>query len=81
MDDRAMWRYYAKPHLPCFYRYPIAADDAGARLVRNTYPHVPDPETRGSAWIGLAVRLGRFAYCVQWADARLRLTTTEETNR
>lgn len=71
-----VWEHYAEPHWPRFYRYPIADDDAGARLARNIYPSTPGPETRGSAWIGLAVRLGRFAYCVKWANACLRLTQT-----
>ncbi|GIH70316.1 hypothetical protein [Sphaerimonospora thailandensis] len=80
MPDHATWRYYAKPHLPSFYRYRIAADDAGARLVRNICPHMPNPATRGRAWIGLAVRIGRHAYCVKWADARLRaIDTIKET--
>ena len=79
MPETATWEHYAKPRWPRVYRYPVAADDAGARLARNIYPGVPDPQTRGSAWIGLALRVGRFAYCVKWADACLR-PTTEETN-
>ena len=71
-----IWRHYAEPHWPRFYRYRVAEDAAGYRLARNVYPCAPAqpgiPETRGSAWIGLALNLGRYAYCVKWAHARLR---------
>jgi hypothetical protein len=51
--------FRAEWHRPRFYRYLVA--DRRFRLVRNRYD---------SAWIGLALVAGRYAYCVKWADAR-----------
>lgn len=49
----------AEWHRPRMYRYEVAY--RGFRLMRNRY---------GSAWIGLALVAGRYAYCVKWANAR-----------
>lgn len=71
-----IWRHYTELHRPRFYRYLVADDRTGFRLKRNVYPCAPvlpgGPETRGSAWIGLALVVGRHAYCVKWAHARMR---------
>lgn len=61
--------HYAAPHWPRFYRYHVA--DRGLRMMKNRYPSGPE-RTKGSAWIGLAVVVGRYAYCVKWAGARMR---------
>jgi hypothetical protein len=50
-------------HRPKFYRYRIA--DPGLRLRRNRYAG-----QFGAATIGLALAVGKHAYCVKWADAR-----------
>lgn len=60
--------HYAEFHWPRFYRYKVA--DRRLQLAANRYPPAPS-RTRGSAWIGLALVMGRYAYCVKWADARL----------
>lgn len=67
-----VWRHHAALHRPRFYRCQVA--DPGLRLIRNRYPSSPagSRQTRGSAWIGLALVIGRHAYCVTWAHARLR---------
>lgn len=70
MSETTTREHHTKPHWPRIYRYPIA-DATGPRLIRNVYPSIPGPDTRRSAWIGLALRVGRFAYCVKWADACL----------
>lgn len=49
-------------HRPRFYRYRIAYP--GLRLARNRYEG-----QRGSATIGLALAVGRYAYCVKWANS------------
>lgn len=49
-----------------FYRYRVA--HSGLRLTRNRYKG-----QLGSATIGLALVVGRYAYCVKWADARVVL--------
>ncbi|MEV0085242.1 hypothetical protein [Saccharopolyspora sp. NPDC050642] len=46
-------------HWPRFYRYQVA--EPGVRFKTNRYP---------GAWIGVAVVIGRYAYCIKWADAR-----------
>lgn len=58
----------AKLHRPRFYRYKVA--DPGLRAMRNLYHN-----DSSSAFIGVAVVAGRFAYCVKWADAKLDLDT------
>ena len=51
-------------HWPRIYRYVVA--DPGLRLTRNRY---------GAALIGYALVVGRYAYCVKWADARTVMPT------
>lgn len=46
-------------HRPHAYRYRVA--DPGLRLALNRYP---------GAVIGVALVIGRYAYCVKWADAK-----------
>lgn len=46
-------------HWPRFYRYRVA--DHGCRVTWNRYA--------GSVPIGLAVVVGRYAYCLKWAQA------------
>lgn len=53
--------FKAACHLPRLYRYRIA--HPGLRLMRNRYEG-----RRGSATIGLALTIGRYAYCVKWAN-------------
>lgn len=74
------FHHSAEYHPPRFYRYKVAAP--GFRLLRNVYPCAPPRPTEtnvGTAWIGLCVILGRYAYCVKWADARLRIERQEGT--
>jgi hypothetical protein len=52
-------RFRAEPHRPRIYRYQVA--DPGLRLAGNRYGH---------ALIGAALVIGRYAYCVKWANAR-----------
>ena len=52
--------FYAVLHHPRVYRYVVA--EPGLRLVRNRY---------GTILIGLVLVVGRYAYCIKWADARL----------
>lgn len=52
-------------HRPTFYRYTVA--DPGLRVRRNGYANQHSAVT-----IGLAVVIGRKAYCVKWATARIR---------
>jgi hypothetical protein len=65
-------RLYAKFHRPRFYRYKVA--DPGARVTRNLYRN-----GSSSAFIGVAVVAGRYAYCVKWADAKLDLDAEGRT--
>lgn len=53
-------------HRPKFYRYQVA--NPGFRLVRNRYT-----STHSTAFIGLALVAGRWAWCVKWADAKVIL--------
>lgn len=55
--------FYPAWHRPRVYRYRVA--DPGLRMMRNRYTG-----RDGSATIGLAVTVGRYAYCIKWADAR-----------
>jgi hypothetical protein len=52
--------FRAASHRPQIYRYVVA--ERGLRLTPNRY---------GAALIGLALTVGRYAYCVKWADARV----------
>lgn len=62
--------FRAERHRPRLYRYRVA--HPGLRLARNRYEG-----QYGAATIGLAIVVGRYAYCVKWANARA--TTTEGT--
>ena len=55
--------FKAKYHRPSLYRYQVA--DRGLRLIWNDYT----AQGRQSARIGVALTVGRYAYCVKWADA------------
>jgi hypothetical protein len=65
--SRAIWRELGAPsrwklHRPRFYRYRVAEAGIGVRW--NKYSdHAP---------IGVAVTIGRFAYCVKWASLKTR---------
>jgi hypothetical protein len=63
-----IWRHYAEPHWPRFYRFQVA--ERGLRVARNRYAF--SPAARGTVWIGMSLVVGRHAYCVNWAYARLR---------
>lgn len=52
--------FRAEWHRVRLYRYRVA--DPGFRLAGNRY---------GSALIGAALVVGRYAYCVKWANARV----------
>jgi hypothetical protein len=56
--------FRAAYHWPKFYRYLVAFP--GLRAAWNRY----DGQF-GSATIGTAVVVGRYAYCVKWADAKV----------
>lgn len=45
-------------HRPCFYRYEVAFPGFGI-----------NPNHYGWRFIGVAVKVGRWAYCVKWANA------------
>lgn len=79
-------RHYAEYHRPRFYRCQVA--HRGIQVGLNTYggrraaeaarlAGAPDLNL-GTAWIGLALVLGRYAYCVKWAHARIQV---EEVTR
>lgn len=55
--------FRAEFHGPRFYRYQVA--DRGFRMVRNRYK-----SEWGTAFIGMALVAGKYAYCVKWANAR-----------
>lgn len=59
-------RHHAEFHWPRFYRYRLPLPRLG--LYRNRYYGCG---CKGSAFIGLAIDIGRYAYCVKWADARI----------
>lgn len=59
--------HYAKPHRPKLYRYRVA--NPGFRAMWNRYEN-----QFSRATIGLAVVIGRYAYCVKWADSGIRFT-------
>lgn len=78
MSTPRIFHHFAEYHRPRFYRYRVA--DPGIRMVRNIYPSSPAETHVGTAWIGLGLVLGRYAYCVKWANAKLRIerkTSTE----
>lgn len=69
-----IFHHFAEYHRPRFYRYRVA--DPGIRMMRNVYPSTPTHpgETHvGTAWIGLCLVVGRYAYCVKWANAGIRI--------
>lgn len=47
-------------HRPRAYRYRVA--DSGLRFMLNRYP---------GAVIGAALTVGRYAYCLKWANAKV----------
>ncbi|MEU4170995.1 hypothetical protein AB0F46_29460 [Streptomyces sp. NPDC026665] len=52
-------------HRPKVYRYRVA--DPGLRVVPNRYAN-----QFSKATIGIAVVVGRHAYCVKWANAEIK---------
>ncbi|KAA6220030.1 hypothetical protein [Streptomyces filamentosus] len=64
-DDGREVVHYAELHRPTLYRYAVA--DPGLRLTRNRYGNQFSAVT-----IGLALIVGRHAYCVKWAHGRVR---------
>ena len=56
-EPMRQWIAETHPHMP-FYRYAVA--NPGIRIMLNRY---------GWKVIGVAVVIGRFAYCVKWASA------------
>lgn len=56
-DDRSRLEW----HRPRFYRYLVSTQVRGFRISRNYYP---------GAWIGMAIVIGSYAYCVKWGWAR-----------
>jgi hypothetical protein len=54
------WTREAAWHRPRFYRYRLA--DPGLRVALNRY---------GTLVIGIAFVIGRHAWCVKWAKAKL----------
>lgn len=74
MPETAHWRHYAELHRPHFYRYGVSEEirTNGPRWVLNVYHSRLELKTRGRAIIGISVVIGRFAYCVKWAHARMR---------
>jgi len=60
--------HHAEYHWPKIYRYRIADDLPGTpRAMWNRYSN-----DFSRATIGFAVVVGRHAYCVKWAHARIR---------
>lgn len=57
--------HYAEYHLPKVYRYRVADDVP--RALWNRYENQFSRVT-----IGFAIVVGRYAYCVKWANARIR---------
>ena len=60
----AQWVSYKEHHLPRVYRTRIA--DRGFRAAWNRY------QEGGRVTIGASVVIGSYAYCLKWANARLR---------
>ena len=68
-------------HLPRFYRYQVGSvsgkanvwKSPGPKLMWNKYDYRDGAieDVTGVARIGVAVILGRFAYCIKWANSRL----------
>ncbi|MGV9755421.1 hypothetical protein ACWDUC_06235 [Streptomyces tricolor] len=57
--------FYPEYHWPKVYRYRAAP--GGARAMWNRYAN-----SASRATIGLAVVMGKYAYCLKWAQARAR---------
>ena len=80
-DTPRTFHHFAEYHRPRFYRHPVA--HLGVRVVPNYYggtryrraAQIAGDTDRnvGMAWIGLGIVIGRYAYCVKWADAGLRI--------
>jgi hypothetical protein len=67
-------------HLPKIYRYKVGSvsgkanvwKSPGPKLAWNKYDYRGDSlGVTGVARIGAALVLGRYAYCVKWANSRL----------
>lgn len=69
MADAPPCAFKASYHRPHFYRYLVA--DPGLRFMRNRYTGQD-----ATATIGLALAIGRWAYCVKWANAKTILRET-----
>ena len=79
MNGTRIAHHFAEYHRPRFHRYRV--HHPGFHLMRNVYPCAPavDRATHiGTAWIGLCLVVGRYAYCVKWANAGLRIEHQEE---
>jgi len=63
-------RFGVAPHFPRLYRYQVA--DPGLRLALNAY---------GRAVIGVALVIGRYAYCVKWGNATVLPSSRREEPR
>jgi hypothetical protein len=59
--------HHPKYHRPKFYRYRIADELPGTP--RATWNRYENQFSR--ATIGLAIVVGRYAYCVKWASAEI----------
>ena len=86
MNGTRIAHHFAEYRRPRFHRYEVA--HPGFRMMRNVYPSARPPERfvypkalrvidMGTAWIGLAVIVGRYAYCVKWAHARIRFEDSQ----
>jgi hypothetical protein len=68
-------------HLPKIYRYKVGSvsgkpnvwKSPGPSLGWNKYDYSDGSieDVTGVARIGVALTLGRYAYCIKWADSRL----------
>ncbi|MFJ9374421.1 hypothetical protein [Streptomyces sp. NPDC101455] len=57
--------FYPEYHRPTIHRYRAA--EGGARAMWNRYAN-----SASRATIGLAIVVGKYAYCLKWARARAR---------
>jgi hypothetical protein len=65
--------HYVAYHRPRFYRYLVATP--GFRVQLNRYGRSYRPPIHGVATIGVVLVVGRWAYCVKWATAKVRWTS------
>lgn len=76
-----MRRATAQWHLPKLYRYKVGSVSGKANVWKSPGPALrwnkydyrdgDIEEVTGVARIGAALVLGRYAYCIKWADCRL----------